>query len=157
MEGEKSLWKGKPDPKIVWKWTLLKGLGWSILAVILFAMFLVIFKNLTAFFIAIAGAFILSFFWNTWLRKTYEYEITDKNVYFKGGILLKKQSIVPFFKITNMPNTQDVIDQVLAITTVGIQTAGTGGQPFPEITFEGMTNPDEVTEILKQQIEKSRK
>ncbi|MBS3070592.1 PH domain-containing protein [Candidatus Micrarchaeota archaeon] len=100
---------------------------------------------------------MLSFLWSGWLIKTYEYEITNKNVYFRGGILLKKQSIVPFFKITNLPNTQAVLDQILGITTIGVQTAGTGGVALAEITFEGITNPDEVTELLKMQIEKSRK
>jgi|SRR3989338_451556 len=160
MEKEKSLWQAKPDRKLIWKWTVLKGIAWSAVLVIIPFWLFMFFANLSWLLLlplAIVFAFMLSFLWSGWLIKTYEYEITNKNVYFRGGILLKKQSIVPFFKITNLPNTQAVLDQILGITTIGVQTAGTGGVALAEITFEGITNPDEVTELLKMQIEKSRK
>ncbi len=155
--GEKTLWEGKPSKKIIWKWTILKSFVLlAIFAVFFFLSSPLLFGGSPVLLIVILP--VLAFAgWNYFLWKTYEYRLTDKNAYFKGGILLKKQSIVPFFKITNLPNTQDVLDQVLGFTTVGIQTAGTGGQPFPEVSFEGLVEPDAVTEILKSQIEKSRK
>jgi len=99
----------------------------------------------------------LSIIYLFFLLKTYSYKISDKGVYFTGGIIVKKQKFIPFFKITNVEASQNLIEQMLGIHKLSFQTAGTGGQPIPEIFFEGLTEIEKPKQLCYQLIERTRK
>jgi len=90
------------------------------------------------------------------LRRTYHYKITDKGVYFIGGVIVKKQKFVPFYKITNIVTSQHILERILGIGRVGVQTAGMGGYAIPEIVFEGLTDPEKVNNLLKSLMERTQ-
>ena len=105
----------------------------------------------------IIGLVVIIFLYLIFLWKTYSYKVTDKGIYFKGRIIVRKQKFVPFFKITNVETTQNIIEQMLGINKLGFQTAGTGGQPKPEIVFEGLEDIEKPKQLVYQLIEKTKK
>ena len=97
-------------------------------------------------------AILVSFYLNI-LRKTYHYRITDKGIYFQGGIMLKKQKFIPHDEITNTEIKQTIVERILRVSRLGIQTAGFGGQQKPEIVFEGLDDVDEVKKLINKNVQ----
>lgn len=93
------------------------------------------------------------------LSKTYHYKITDKGIYFDGGILIKKQKFVPFFKVTNVEISQNIIEQMLGISNIKIQTAGPTaglGGFLPEIILEGLEEVEKPKQLIYKLIKKAK-
>jgi len=101
--------------------------------------------------------FLVSLLYLYFLVKSYKYKITDKGIYFSGGIITKREKYVPFFKITNVDVLQTFIDQILGISRLGFQTAGQGASNFPEIKFQGLIDYDKPRKIALKYIEKDSK
>lgn len=117
-----------------------------------------LFENIgTTIIFIIIGLILIIFIYLVFLWKTYSYKVTDRGIYFKGGIIVRKQKFVPFFKITNVETTQNIIEQMLGINKLGFQTAGTGGRPTPEIVFEGLEDVEKPKQLVYQLIEKAKK
>ena len=116
-------------------------------------------KNITpSILLLISVVFIfLTVIYAILLWKTYHYKITDKGVYFKGGLIIRKEKFIPFFKITNAEVTQTIFDQLLGIYSLGIQTAGTGGRSKPEILFGGLIDTEHPKQIIYKFIKSVKK
>lgn len=95
------------------------------------------------------------------LYKTYVYRVTDKGIYFKGGIIVREDKFVPFFKITDVKTSQNIIEQILGIKKLGFQTAGQTAGRYgyfkPEIEFEGLEDAEKPKQLVYQLIEKTKK
>lgn len=160
---EKVLYEGKPSIRLIW------SQGFRAFVVMLF---LFLFFGINTLLLASAtnnyGAFwatliiyILIFalilIYLYFLINTYKYKITDKGIYYSGGILTKREKFVPFFKVTNVDVLQTFIDQLLHIKRLGIQTASQGQSNIPEITFQGLESVEKPKEIILKYIEKNSK
>ena len=84
---------------------------------------------------------IIAFVYTYYLRKTYRYYVTSQRVAFEGGIILKKTISVPYNKITNIDMTQNIVEQILKIYSLEIQTAGTGIKKA-EMFFVGLEDAE---------------
>ncbi|MBI4019409.1 MAG: PH domain-containing protein [Candidatus Aenigmarchaeota archaeon] len=91
------------------------------------------------------------------IRNTYRYKITDRGAYFSGGLVFKTEKMVPFYKITNVIITQGPIQRMFGVSSIGVQTAGTGGVAMPEITYNGIVTTKKPYDILLSKIEHIRK
>ncbi len=167
---EKTYYEAKPAKKVLWIWFFTKAVLPIVLILFFFGWFLALPLSLVmlktgaslfttvAIIIAFAAVLILlSFIYLIFLRRTYIYRITNKGIYHKGGILIKREKFVPFFKITNTEASQGILEQVLKLNTLSFQTAGTGGRPMPEIVFEGLIDIENPKKITYHMIEKTRK
>ncbi len=165
---EKTLYEARPSKKTLILWFLSSLISTLIIGVFIAAIlsgfllrtFLSVSNPWTIVYIAI-GAFILFIFivlvYNIFLLKTYRYSITSRGLYFRGGIFVKREKLVPFFKITNVEVTQGILEQMLKLKRLSFQTAGTGGRPMPEIVFEGLIDIENPKKITYHMIEKTRK
>ena len=84
-----------------------------------------------------------------------EYQVGEREVIVKKGIINKMEKHIPFRTITNISSRYGVYDRIFGIGTVQIETAGkSGAQTGPEEKIEGIPNflevRDEVLEILRQ-------
>jgi len=161
-ESEKVLYEGKPSKKLFLSWSL-KAL------LVLIGLFIIFGANGIAVaakantYSVIAFAFLgylivfgIVFVYLFFLLKTYKYKITDKGIYFSGGILTKREKFVPFFKVTNVDVLQTFIDQMFRIKRLGFQTAGAGQSNIPEITFPGLADAETPKSIVLKHIEKNK-
>ena len=157
---EKTNYESSPDGKIIFKCFFTKLLLYLIILV--FIWFIVgsrIFPgiNYAQILPIFIGLTFIILIYLIFLSKTYNYKITDRGIYFNGGILLKEQKFVPFFKITNVVTSQNIIEQLLGISQIGFQTAGTGSNYIPEIIFEGIKEIERPKKIALQLMEKNKK
>ena len=88
------------------------------------------------------------------LKRTYVYTITNRRCIFRGGILRHVQHSVPFHKITDVEMSQNIIERILGISSLGIFTPGTGSMGSnssgrrPEIAFVGLKDNETPAEII---------
>lgn len=166
---EQTYYESKPSGKVLVTWLFGKLLLYLLMyGLIIFVVFFelptfwswlyaYIGNGLIIIFIIIA---VLILYLN-FLYKTYFYKITDKGVYFKGGIIVKEDKFVPFFKITDVKTSQNIIEQILGIKKLSFQTAGQTadryGHSKPEIQFEGLEDAEKPKQLVYQLIEKTKK
>ena len=105
----------------------------------------------TLSFIIMLSAAILTVFY----VRGIEYQIGEREVIVKKGIINKMEKHIPFRTITNISSRYGVYDRIFGIGTVQIETAGKSGQQTgPEEKIEGIANyfevRDEILDVLRQ-------
>ena len=85
--------------------------------------------------------FIGTLVYISFLRKTYVYRVTNRRCNFEGGIIRYADRSVTYDRITNVEKSQNLLERIIGIQSVWVQTAGTGVRK-PEIVFEGLLNAD---------------
>ena len=106
---------------------------------------------LTLSFIIMLSAAILTVFY----VRGIEFQIGEREVIVKKGIINKMEKHIPFRTITNISSRYGPYDRLFGIGTVQIETAGkSGAQTGPEEKIEGIANfmevRDEILEVLRQ-------
>jgi hypothetical protein len=92
-----------------------------------------------------------------WIPLYYEsitYRLTDSEIVWNRGVWFRMTGIVPYSRITNIDITQGPISRSLGIAALRIQTAGYSSQtaPFQEIKLEGVTNFDQLRELIMSRV-----
>ena len=107
--------------------------------------------------------FPLSFFYISILRKTFHYIITNRRCIFQGGIIKRVERSIPFHKITDVERSENIFERFLGISRVKVFTPGTASMAFnafgrqaSEITYEGLSDAEEMGEIINDNIRKFR-
>ncbi|MBS3101450.1 PH domain-containing protein [Candidatus Woesearchaeota archaeon] len=167
---ERTYYESKPSGKIIVTWLFTKLLLYLLIYGFVFIFIFIELPNLGSYLSSSMGKTILVgllviivviFLYLNFLYKTYVYRITDKGIYFKGGIIIKEDKFVPFFKITDVRTSQNIIEQLLGIKKLGFQTAGQTagryGYSKPEIEFEGVEDAEKPKQLVYQLIEKTKK
>jgi uncharacterized membrane protein YdbT with pleckstrin-like domain len=151
---ESVLYEARPSAKVIVLWFFR-----SILIIAIFCFFLSfsfmsllfsagIYNYITNILLltALISFVLLVYFFIKW--KTYQYKVALDGIYFSGGVLVHKQKYIPFYKVTDVEISQDLLERLLGINSLGFQTAGAGAQNRPEIIFEGLVDakgPMEIT------------
>ena len=97
---------------------------------------------------------IISCVYCIYLRRTYIYTITNRRCIFSGGILRHVRHSVPYHKITDVEMSQNIIERMLGISSLGIYTPGTGsmgsgsGGRRPEIAYVGLKDNETPAETI---------
>jgi len=117
--------------------------------------------SLAVFQVLVPLALFLYIFYTVLLWKTFRYRITNRGVYFEGGIFIKQQKFVPLIKITDVLLSQNIIDQLLGIATIHLQTPGQStttyrGTQKAEVSLVGLTAPEEPKRILLKLLKTSQ-
>lgn len=101
----------------------------------------------------------LSYVYNRFLIATIRYLVTDRRCVWSGGILRKVEHTVSYLKITDVERSQNIVEQVLNISTINLFTPGTASvrmnarsQPMPELRLEGLAESDELAESINEQV-----
>jgi len=84
------------------------------------------------------------------------YEIQDDEVIVRVGIWTKSVKHVPYRTVTNLTIKRDILDRWLGIGTLNIQTAGMSGTTGAEEKLVGLTNVQEIYEIVVTELRRFR-
>lgn len=84
------------------------------------------------------------------------YEIQEDEVIVRVGIWTKSVKHVPYRTMTNLTVKRDILDRWLGIGTLNIQTAGMSGTTGTEEKLVGLTNVEEVYEIVVTELHRFR-
>ncbi len=160
QRGEKILYQGAPERKILILWFLDSLIYTFAFSLIIFLYilgesadaFLDFFEFVFSYLSVFLTVLIIVFSYRIILRKTYKYYITTKNVIFEGGFFFKRIKIVPYHKITNVSVSQNIFERMIGLSRINIQTAGTGMRK-PELQFVGLSNPEKPLSIIMERIE----
>ena len=167
---EQTYYESKPSGKVLVTWLFTKLLLYLLIyGFVIFFVFIEL-ESIRSWLFTYSGKIILSiifviiavtFLYLNFLYKTYVYRVTDKGVYFKGGIIVREDKFVPFFKITDVRTSQNIIEQILGIKKLGFQTAGQTAGRYgylkPEIEFEGLEDAEKPKQLVYRLIEKTKK
>lgn len=79
------------------------------------------------------------------------YQIHNDAIIVRSGILTRTVEHVPFCTITNITTTRDLLDQIIGIGSLSIQTAGSGSE-LPELELIGIQNINVLYEFVAKEI-----
>jgi len=157
LENENIIHELRPHRNIIIYWSLRYLLFVAIFFLVFGLPFLNIMKIALSIFVMLIflliyfALILLAFF----LRKTYVYYITDKRCVFEGGILRRISHSVTYNKITDVEVSQNILERIMGIATLKIQTAGLGGKDKSELEFVGLTDAEtpaaEVSKLKQAQ------
>lgn len=167
----------KPDSKLLFIWFFTRCMLHGLLVGVMPALYGWIYMTLmrkdiaaiesewvligSVLFLVFVVGTVLSFVYHRYLLASITYFITDRRCVWKGGILKKTEHTVSYHKITDVERSQNLIEQILKISTINLFTPGTASmkmgaasQVTPELCFEGLTCSDEQAETINDQIRK---
>lgn len=82
-----------------------------------------------------------------WIRyTTLRYRFDDEGVGMSVGLLFKRETYLTYRRIQDIHVSRGLIQRWLGLTTVSIQTAS--GSSTPELTIEGIRDPDQLRDWL---------
>lgn len=85
-------------------------------------------------------------------HRSTRYVVTTNEVYRKTGLLSRQVTSLRLDRIQNTSFEQSFLERLLSFGDVHVDTAGSGGT---EITFESVENPQEVSGLLTEQLDRS--
>lgn len=88
--------------------------------------------------------------------RSLRYEIQVDEVIVRAGIWTKSVKHVPFRTVTNITVKRDILDRLLGLGTLVIQTAGMSGTKGAEESLVGLGNVDEVYTAVAQELRRFR-
>jgi membrane protein YdbS with pleckstrin-like domain len=89
--------------------------------------------------------------WTIWIPlyyRTIVYRLTDDEITWRRGVWFRHTGIVPYARITNVDIVQGPVMRRFGISSLKIQTAGYSAQAQAELRLEGMTEPEELRELI---------
>ena len=88
--------------------------------------------------------------------KSLRYEIHDDEVIVHVGIVTKSVKHVPYRTVTNIVINRGILDRLFGLGTLNIQTAGMSGQTGAEEALVGLTNVQEVYDLVATELRRFR-
>lgn len=85
--------------------------------------------------------------------RSISYELTDKEIIVRKGILTKVVKTVPYRTVTNIVEARDLIDRYwVGLGSVRIQTAGMSGQAGFEASLDGLVDWSGVNREIQERL-----
>ncbi len=106
--------------------------------------------------IPVATIIILIAIWIPTYYRSIIYKMTEDEIIWSRGVLIKSTGIVPYNRITNIDVTQGPIERMYGIATLLIHTAGYSGPRGPEIKLSGIENYEELKEKIMEMVKGRR-
>ena len=88
--------------------------------------------------------------------RSLRYEVQDDEVIVRAGIWTQSVKHVPYRTVTNLTVKRDVLDRLLGIGTLNIQTAGMSGTNAAEESLVGLTNVQAIYGIVAGELRRFR-
>ncbi len=138
------------DSKAVWYFFF----GFAMVSLIIIIVFLfgngfTDFEERLFFWFSITFFIILSFVWAKLTVHFYRYELTEAGFRKESGVIYKKYVTVPYDRIQNVDINRGIIERLLGLSSLTIQTAGVGAA-VGEGLLPGLSR--EVAEQLRDEL-----
>ncbi len=98
----------------------------------------------------------ICYVWAEFYYKFYKYELTDKGFRKESGILYKRYVTIPYERIQNIDINRGIIAQILGLSDLNIQTAGSGAMTTRNGFMTGMGAEGQLPGLTKEIAEKVR-
>ena len=108
----------------------------------------------------VGGLFVLVFGYLAWwvpaFYDTAAYRFTDEAVEYRRGVFFQQHTTVPYNRVTNVNVQQGPVERVVGSGSVGIHTAGYGGQSGAELTVNGVEDYAAIGDQLLEAVRGKR-
>jgi uncharacterized membrane protein YdbT with pleckstrin-like domain len=98
------------------------------------------------------AAFAFLTWWIPAYYRTADYRLTDDEIEFRRGVFFRKKTTIPYNRITNVDATQGPVQRLVDAGSVGIHTAGYGGQMGAELTITGISDYEDVKDQVLEKV-----
>jgi uncharacterized membrane protein YdbT with pleckstrin-like domain len=103
---------------------------------------------------------LLLFAFLTWwipaFYRTADYRLTDEEIEYRRGVFFQQKTTVPYNRITNVNASQGPIQRLVDAGSVGIHTAGYGGQMGAELSISGVSDYEEIKDQVLAKVRRRR-
>jgi putative membrane protein len=79
-----------------------------------------------------------TFLWAYLWTKLYEYDVTEQGFKSNSGVIIRRETTIPYARIQNIEIYRGIVDRLLGMSEVRIQTAGGSGQVKAEGIVPGL-------------------
>jgi len=84
--------------------------------------------------------------------RTADYRLTDDEVEYRRGVFFQQKTTVPYNRITNVNAVQGPLQRLVGAGSVGVHTAGYGGQTGAELTVGGVGDYEEIRDQILDKV-----
>ncbi|MFC6942874.1 PH domain-containing protein [Salinirubellus sp. GCM10025818] len=90
--------------------------------------------------------------WIPTFYRTADYRFTDDEIEYRRGVFFQQKTTVPYNRITNVGISQGPIQRLVNVGSVGIHTAGYGGQTGAELTIGGLGDFEDIKDQILAEV-----
>jgi uncharacterized membrane protein YdbT with pleckstrin-like domain len=94
--------------------------------------------------------------WIPAFYRTADYRLTDDEIEYRRGVFFQQKTTVPYNRITNVNASQGPIQRLVNSGSVGIHTAGYGGQMGAELSIGGVSDYEEIKDQILTKVRQRR-
>jgi len=102
------------------------------------------------------AAFAFLTWWIPAFYRSADYRLTDDEIDYRRGVFFRSKTTVPYNRITNVDATQGPVQRLVDCGSVGIHTAGYGGQMGAELTITGIADYEDVKDQVLSKVRDRR-
>ncbi len=153
---------GRADPVLIRKTIITICLGVSLISAACFLWMLfvpepgVMLSGILLIVMPVAISGIITAAYMPAFVRNFSYDLTEKFIVIKRGVITKQKTTIPFSRIQNVSVIQGPFDRRFSIYTVKIETAGfsaaggSQGGPQPEGLLVGIKDPTKLESIIDE-------
>ena len=102
------------------------------------------------------AAFAFLTWWVPAYYRTADYRLTEDEIEFRRGVFFRAKTTVPYNRITNVDASQGPVQRLVDAGSVGIHTAGYGGQMGAELTITGVSDYEAIKDQILAKVRRRR-
>jgi membrane protein YdbS with pleckstrin-like domain len=106
--------------------------------------------------VPLVAAFAFVTWWVPAFVRTAAYRFTDEEIEYRRGVFYRQKTTVPYNRITNVNAAQGPVQRLVDAGSVGVHTAGYGGQMGAELTISGVSDYEEIKEQILAKVRRRR-
>jgi membrane protein YdbS with pleckstrin-like domain len=110
--------------------------------------------------VVVAGVAVLTLVFFLWYNRAFErsaaYRLTPEEIQYRRGVWTKKQSEVPYKRITNVTTAEGPIQRRFGAGSVAIHTAGHSAQAGAEMKVQGVEDHEDIKEQVMDEVRERR-
>jgi membrane protein YdbS with pleckstrin-like domain len=94
--------------------------------------------------------------WIPAFYRTADYRLTDDELEYRRGVFFRQKTTVPYNRITNVDSSQGPVQRLVDAGSVGVHTAGYGGQVGAELSISGVSDYEEIKDQILERVRRRR-
>lgn len=103
--------------------------------------------------VVIGGSVLLVVFglvawWIPAFFRTADYRLAADELEYRRGVFFRQKTTVPYNRITNVDAAQGPLQRLVDAGSVGVHTAGFGGQTGAELTISGVSDYEDIKDQI---------
>jgi uncharacterized membrane protein YdbT with pleckstrin-like domain len=106
--------------------------------------------------VPLLAVFAFVTWWVPAFARTAAYRFTDEEIEYRRGVFYRQKTTMPYNRITNVNAAQGPVQRLVGAGSVGVHTAGYGGQMGAELTISGVSDYEEIQEQFLAKVRRRR-